>query len=81
MAERALLRCSVALLANVHSCEVVVAVSRCLEVAFLSIVSQCKPCAQSISHLGLAAEDFWCWVSTDREPYGLKGREAQYLSM
>ena len=49
---------SVALFAEVHSCEVAAAVSLYLAAVFLIIVSSCKSSAQSVSHLGLAAERF-----------------------
>lgn len=64
---------SVALLANVHSCEVAAAVSQHLAAVFLIVVSSFKSSAQSLSYLWLAAESFWCSVSFDCEPCGLKG--------
>ena len=58
MTDDALACHSVALSASVRSCEGVVAVSRCPGFAFLFMISQRKPSAQSMSHFELAAEIF-----------------------
>lgn len=54
--------------------EVVVAAFRRLEVGMLQVVRQSESNAYSDSYLGLAAELFWCSISLDWEPCGLKGR-------
>ena len=78
MAETKLLL-SVALLANVHSCEMAAAVSQHLAATVLIVVSSCKSNAHFLFYLWLAAESFCCSVSFGCEPCGLKEEYKTHL--